>query len=122
MEFKEAVEFTVQDAELEFSKSPVVDRVILKTDAVPRGRITIKPRKKVEKQKTVDGMPGTETSKEKYEATELPENVQNVVKRAQEQEITCTATLGQNEEEYFFILDEHLQTLEARLLQDDRDE
>lgn len=120
MDFDENFEFTVTDAKLEFEDPPEVDRVVLETGAVPKGRITIKPRKEVEKETVVDGMPGTTTEEEMYEATELPENIQNVVKQAQDGDITCVATVGMNEDDYTFILDEHIETLEARLIQDDR--
>lgn len=124
LEFQEDFEFPVSDAELEFDPAPEVHRVVLETSAAPKGRITAKLRKEVEEEKEVDGMEGTETKEVMYEATELPDNVKNIVKKAQNQEedLTCVATVAKNENGHMMILDEHIETLEARLLQDDRDE
>jgi len=123
MDFQKKFEFTVNGAKLEFTRPPFVNRVILFTEDVPKGKITSKLRLQQEREETVDGMPGTYSHEEKYRAQEMPKNVKEVVKKANEMdELTCTAKVGKNEDGHMFILDEDIETLEARLLQDDRDE
>ena len=124
MKSEDDFDFEITGAELEFEEPPKVDRVILKTSDVPNDQITAKLRNEVEKQAEEAGMPGTYTEEEKYEASELPENVKKVVKKAQEEEFTAVATVTKNDDDFYFILDRDIETLEPRLLQDtgERDE
>lgn len=124
IDVQDGVEFDVTDAWLEFDPAPEVDHVVFETDKAPEGRITTKLRKEVKEDKSVDGMGGKETHEVMLEASELPENVKNIVRKAQDMDepLTCVATVGMNENDKMFILQDHIETLEARLLQDDRDE
>jgi hypothetical protein len=120
MKSEEDFEFEITDAQLEFDNPPKVNRVIFETPDVPGNRITAKLRKEVEKETEEAGMPGTYTEEEMYDADELPGNVEVLVKKAQEEEFTAVATVSANEDNYYFILDRDIETLDARLLQDDR--
>lgn len=120
MKSEEGFEFEVTHAELEFDDPPAVHRVILETPDVETDQVTAKLRKEVEKEAEEAGMPGTYTEEVMYDADELPENVKEVVKKAQKEEFTAVATVTQNEDGYYFILDRDIETLKPQLIQDER--
>lgn len=75
------------------SDRTLADKIVLDTEK--HGEVTHKPRDTETEEKMVDGMKTREPKEVKYAIKQLPEDIQALVKKAQEEDITVTADLGE---------------------------
>ena len=111
------------------SEIPEVERIKLGTDdeRISSGRVTVKPRQEVEKEKKVDGMEVEGTVNSEYKISELPEKYKSLnqaIKKHGYVEITATVTkiTSDDGEVYHAIVSNHQGTMKAVVPSDQREE
>ena len=71
----------------------LAEKVVLVSDK--HGEVSYKPRYSEEVKQEIDGMPVPDKKKRKYPIKKLPEPVKQLVKKAQDEEFTVTANIGE---------------------------
>jgi hypothetical protein len=116
------MEFDVSGARLKLEDG-LVERCLLLTDKFETGHVFFKPRYESEEEvETEVGLPADQKTEEMYAPEELPEEILEVLKKAEELDsLTVTATVTKQEDEdetRYFINQWDIDSLESRLLQD----